>query len=847
MSQHLRHAPAVAISALFAIAVGCGHLQDPAGSAEGTGASPGTGGTPGVTGGMGGSAGTGASGGSAPLGGGVGAGGDVGPLGGAGGTVATLGGDAGDGGTVEPMACTDAPTQQWENQTMPSMGPIDEAAVNTLMGLMESSQRIQQMLGVDGTAKDYQDIERSPDVPLPDGSILRGYRYRDAGRGVNMDAGQDNVPRDGLDYSTVFPAPSIRAASFDIDLEYRVGMAMGDETAASKNNMLLAPCMNIIRHPYWGRTQETYGEDTYHVGRMASAFTAGLQKYVIGCAKHFSANNVEKNRANQDAVMNEQTLREMYGRHFEMVIRDGGIGCIMASYNKINGVKDTQNKHLLTDILRNDFGYRGFVLSDWWAMPGGQNAPEASIALADATEAVDAGLDVELPWTNHFSVNTLSQVSSALVDQAARRIVGQKVRFNTVKSTDPWGLTPSQATLSGHSLTNPDHVDLTEETEIKSAVLLKNGPEGEPVLPFEGIANVAVIGADVPFTLQSTTVPKSCSGGGTSCTFHFSTDVALGDRGSSRVNGDPAQSIGPFTGILGVGADHGATNVTSGNSAAAAADADAVVVIVGYTPGDEGEEYAIASGGDRTSLDLPANQNQLVADVLALNKPTVIVIESGSIVNLPWLAHDNQNQATVWAGYGGLRGGQAIARLLFGEENFSGKVPLAWPQQADLPQFKDSDVTTTMGYFFGYRLFDQTGANLVFPFGAGISYTTFEYSNLQIPCSTVTHRGIVEVTVDIHNTGGMDGEEVAMLFVAPPPKPDGITGDRPVKELKGFNKAPIPAGGGVRVTLPLRIDDLRRWEGGANGRYVIDDGDYTIMVGPNAGDLPLTATVTVEP
>ena len=162
----------------------------------------------------------------------------------------------------------------------------------------------------------------------------------------------------------MFPAASIRAASWDMALEKRVGEASGDETAASLNNMLLAPCMNIIRHPYWGRTQETYGEDTYHTGRMATAYTVGLQEYVTGCAKHFAANNVEKNRSSQNAIMNEQTLREIYARHFEMVVQDGGVGCIMASYNKINGNKNTQNKHLLRDILKapveqGGMGYQG--------------------------------------------------------------------------------------------------------------------------------------------------------------------------------------------------------------------------------------------------------------------------------------------------------------------------------------------------------------------------------------------------------------------------------------------------------------------------------------------------------
>src|SRR6187399_3344205 len=225
------------------------------------------------------------------------------------------------------------------------------AKVKSTLQSMNQGQRAQQMMGID--ERDYRDIERSPDVDVPGVGKIRGYRYRDAGHGVNLDAGQDNrIDDQGKNFATVFPTASLRAASWDLELEKRVGQAIGDETAASRNNMLLAPCMNIIRHPYWGRTQETYSEDMYHTGRMASALTAGLQQHVVACAKHYAANNVENNRFNQNAVMDEQTLREVYGRHFEMVVRDGGIGCIMASYNLINGVKSTQNKHLLTDILR---------------------------------------------------------------------------------------------------------------------------------------------------------------------------------------------------------------------------------------------------------------------------------------------------------------------------------------------------------------------------------------------------------------------------------------------------------------------------------------------------------------
>ncbi len=277
------------------------------------------------------------------------------------------------------------------------------------------------------------------------------------------------------------------------------------------------------------------------------------------------------------------------------------------------------------------------------------------------------------------------------------------------------------------------------------------------------------------------------------------------------------------------------------------ASADAIVVVVGYTPGDEGEEYAISEGGDRNTLNLPSGQNEFVAAALDLNKPTIIVINSGSIVNLPWLTHSNKNQATVWAGYGGLKVGTALGKLIFGVENFTGKMPMAWPTQMeqDKLKFKDADQATTMGYFFGYREYDRRKAagetpDMVFPFGHGLSYSTYQYSNVQVPCATPTQDAVFNVTVDIKNTSDRDGEEIAMLFIKPPAKPASTIGDRPVKELKSFVRVPVAAGASVTANLPVRMRDLRRWAPDSatatTGKWVIDPGTYTVLVGKDADD-----------
>ncbi|HXS18545.1 MAG TPA: glycoside hydrolase family 3 C-terminal domain-containing protein, partial [Polyangiaceae bacterium] len=265
-------------------------------------------------------------------------------------------------------------------------------------------------------------------------------------------------------------------------------------------------------------------------------------------------------------------------------------------------------------------------------------------------------------------------------------------------------------------------------------------------------------------------------------------------------------------------------------------------------------------GGDRTSLNLPPGQNELVQSVLDLGKPTVIIIQSGSIVNLPWLEHSNKNQATFWAGYPGMRGGLAYGKLIFGQANFAGKMPMTWPKEELLtslinfrPDGEKGD--TTMDYFFGYRLYDklkyvdEQEVDLVFPFGHGLSYSTFTYDNLVVPCETAGKEGIFEVAVDVNNTSTVDGDEVVFLFVKPPAKPDGITGERPWKELKSFARVSVPAMGKATAKLPLRVHDLRRWEGGEDGHWVIDSGAYTIAVGKDADAVEaegaLTGTVMV--
>jgi beta-glucosidase len=537
--------------------------------------------------------------------------------------------------------------------------------------------------------------------------------------------------------------------------------------------------------------------------------------------------------------MDEQTLREMYARHFEMIIKDGGVACVMAAYNLVNGKKSTQNKHLLTDILRTDFGFKGFVVSDWFAMPPGEGSATTDARKANAAEAVNAGLDIEMPWAlNYEQLESVTgpglPLSEAALTLGASRILEQKYRFKTALLNDPIGLRKPTTTLSDAVSieNNDDHIAIALEAALKGTVLLKNDRNTLPISR-ASIKTIAVIGAEVPFEVALT---QPSTG-----TIHFATDPRLGDLGSSRVFADPAKSAGPAAGIA--AAAGSGINVVSGSDPGLANQADFVVVVAGLTPQDEGEEYTGA--GDRSTFALdgksttnPQAQNTLITQVAAKGKPMVVVLEGGSVIDMPWL---NQIPAVVMAWYPGMVGGRALGQLLFGDVSFSGKLPITWPKQwSDEPTF-NAGVTTHMDYYLGYRYFDKNAIQPLFPFGHGLSYTTFSYQNLQVPCSDVTKNGVVSVQVDITNTGTVKGDEVAFLFVSYP----STTARRPAKELKGFRRVSLDPGQTKRVTFALRVSDLKYWDMTSNS-WQVESGPVQIMVGPSSTNLPLKDTMTVK-
>jgi beta-glucosidase len=851
--RHLRLVAPAALGAfgLLVLATVCSHPSTGTTSGAGGSSSPGTGGS-----GNGGGGGPG-------QGGSTGNGGQ----GGGGGGVSTMGCEtvlpaSGAGGAGTAMACgSGAPSGSTCNLGYTAGYTPDsnvQSAVQTLVNSMSDAEKAQQMRGLTVTTNNYNVFRQDDNTSRG----IKAFYFRDGPRGVNLNANADSKP----DHSTAFPVAMARGAAFDVDLEYQVGQAVGDEMLASGNTMMLAPTVNILRHAAWGRAQETYGEDPFLLGRLGSAFVTGVQEYAGACAKHYAGNNVENGRASADAEMDEQTLREIYARHFEMIIRDGGVSCIMASYNLVNGTKSTQNAHLLTDLLRKDFQFKGFVLSDWWAMPNGNaignitNSTQAPMMRSAATAAVNAGLDMELPWSYNYSfLESLVQGGSLMPAQltsSASRILEQKKRFKVDAINGTLGLKKPTTTYDGNTASignDQSHIDLALKAAIESMVLLKND---QNALPIDRTAahTVALVGAKVTYTFASTNGPDPGN------MIDFKTNVRTGDVGSSRVFPDPNKSIGPLAGIQAAAGSGITINQasTTADLATALSNADVAVVIAGLTPQDEGEEYTGA--GDRHSFALDAKQSaanmnvqntlimQTAMMMTARGKPTVVVLEGGSVIDMPWLP---SVQAVVMAWYPGMVGGQALGKLLFGDENFGGKLPISWPKQfADGPMFPTganpnqmTGLTVMMDYYIGYRWFDHMVGTVapLFPFGAGLSYTTFQYSNLFVPCTTVAKDGVVNVQVDVKNAGTRKGDEVVFLFVSYP----STQARRPTKELKGFYRVTLDAGQSKRITIPLRVGDLKYWDMTQN-TWIVESGPVEVMVGGNSTTFAQTGMFNVN-
>ena len=616
----------------------------------------------------------------------------------------------------------------------------------------------------------------------------------DGPHGVRKQEGAgDQLGLNGSVPATCFPTAATIANSWDPSLGEEIGRCLGEESACQEVAVLLGPGLNIKRSPLCGRNFEYFSEDPYLAGKMAAGYIRGIQENgVSACPKHFAANNTELRRQASNSVVDERTFREIYLTGFEIAVKEGHAKSIMSSYNEINGVYANENEHLLQEILRDEWGFDGFVVSDW----GAGN---------DFVEGVRAGSHLEMPTTGGDSAEQLiravkqGKIDIKLVDRRVDELLD--VVLSTHKAVEAY---------KGKGFDKKTHHDVAQKASEQNIVLLKNE---DNILPLKPGTKVAVIGdfAETPryqgagSSVVNPTKLDSCTG----VIKDFPLDVVGFEKGYPRVGpGDAAMQA---------------------DAAALAKKADVVLLYLGL------DEISESEGLDRPHMKLPESQVSLLKAVSAANSNVVIVMAAGSAVEMPWL---DECKAMVHGYLCGQAGAAAILRVIMGDVNPSGKLsesyPISYNDVSSRPYFpaKQRSVEYREGLYVGYRYYDTVGTPVLFPFGFGLSYTTFAYSDV-----SATDK---EVTFTITNTGDRDGAEIAQVYVsAMAPKIY-----RPKKELKGFTKIFLKAGESKTVTV-LLDDKAFRYFNTCTNRYEIDGGEYRILVGANVEDIRLEATVNV--
>jgi beta-glucosidase len=604
--------------------------------------------------------------------------------------------------------------------------------------------------------------------------------------------------------ATCFPTASALASSWDTDLIRQVGIALAEECQANDVQILLGPGVNMKRSSLGGRNFEYLSEDPLLAGRMAAAYIQGVQSQGVGTSiKHYAANNQELERMVSNSNLDERTLYEIYLPAFEIAVREAQPWSVMAAYNLVNGVPATENALLLRQILRNQWGFRGFVVSDWGAVN-------------DHVKSVNAGLNLEMPGSAVYHRNKIiegagsGQISPAVLDEVVESLLA--IVLEAKDSHRP-----------GATFDVAQHDALARRAAGESLVLLKN--EGN-LLPLEvgKIKTLAIIGA-------------------------FSKTPRYQGAGSSQVN--PTQVSTAYDELVKLVGNDAVIRYASGyleegettdqlidEARQQAAGADVAVVFGGLPDSFESE------GFDRASLDMPAGHNRLIEAVIAVQPNVAVVLMNGSAVTMPWA---DQVPAIVEAWLGGQAGGGAIADVLTGKVNPSGKLSETFPARLeDTPPYPDfparnKEANYGEGIFIGYRHFDARKIAPLFPFGFGLSYTTFAYSDLRLNASTIKDTDGVSVEVKVKNTGQVAGKEVVQLYVHEQ-SPKVV---RPEKELKGFAKVALQPGEEKTVSFQLLRRDFAFYDVSSHD-WSVSPGKFDILVGSSARDLPLKQTIDVE-
>ena len=616
----------------------------------------------------------------------------------------------------------------------------------------------------------------------------------DGPHGLRKQAGEsDHLGLNPSVPAACFPTASAVANSWDAALGEEIGAALGEEAAAQEVSVVLGPGLNMKRNPLCGRSFEYFSEDPYLAGKLAAGYIRGIQsKGVAACPKHFAVNSQETRRMASDSIVDERTLREIYLTGFEIAVKEGHPRSIMSSYNLVNGTYANENKHLLMEILRDEWGFDGAVITDW----GGSN---------DHALGVKNGSTLEMPAPGGDSVRELlaavesGKISESDIDARLSELL--PLVFDTKAALDA---APREFDAAAHHA-------LARRAAEESLVLLKN--EGA-LLPLAAGSKVAVIG---DFAKN----PRY-QGAGSSMVNSTQVDVLLDKLIDSELN-----VIGYQQGFD----RHGKPDAALQKSACElAAQADTVILCMGL------DEIAESEGLDRSNLRLAQNQVDLLQAVAAVNPKIVVVLYSGSVVETPWL--DNC-QALLYAALGGQAGAGAVADALTGKVNPCGKLAETWPlAYADIPSAADfatrrKTVEYREGLYIGYRYFTTAEKAVRFPFGYGMSYTTFAYSDM-----AADEQG---VSLTVTNTGSVAGTEIVQLYVAK--KNSELF--RPAKELKGFARVTLAPGEKQRITIMLDDKAFRFWNVKAN-RWEIEGGEYELLVGASVEDIRLCEKISVH-
>jgi beta-glucosidase len=712
-----------------------------------------------------------------------------------------------------------------QNQSVSDIPPYKnpslpvEQRVEDLLGRMTLQEKVAMLSGADWMQSVPNERLGIPSIKMADGPIgIRSW----AGPSSETNAQSATMKVT----TTAFPAGVAMGATWDTELVQSEGQAIGQEVKALGRDMILGPTVNINRTPLWGRNFEGYGEDPYLTSRLAVAYIKGVQSEgVIATVKHFAANNQEFERHRINAKVDERALHEIYFPAFKAAVEEAGVWSVMSAYNKVNGVYCAENPLLLKDVLQKQWDFKGFVVSDWGST-------------YSTAETVNAGMDLEMPGGEPMK-DWLKKPKTQAAGNGGGWLVPEKVlpeisagKISTATIDDNVGRTLRVIFLSGqfdkpHSATGeidtPEQRALARKASTESIVLLKNAGDLLPLDPSK-IHSLVVIGPNAA-------IARTGGGGSSLVSPKYSITPLKGiqDRAGERLqvsyalgvsmeSEDPSKDTPEARGQL------------RNEAVNAAAKADAAIIVVGRSPKLESESF------DIKSLDLPAGQDDLIEAVAKVNKNTVVVINAGGpVVMTGWIA---QVPSVLDMWYGGQEGGNAIADVLFGEANPSGKLPVSFVKEwKDSPAYghypgENLQVEYAEGIYVGYRYFDKQTVEPLFPFGYGLSYTKFDYSDLKVSPNEASSGKPVEVSLRLRNSGSRSGAEVVELYVH-----DGHSSvDRPVQELKGFQRVDLAPGETKVVHFTLDRTAMAFYST-AKKDWVTEPGQFDVLVGSSSRDI----------